>query len=221
MKKVIPVIFVLAVLSIGCKLSNLLQGSGGGSNSTSSASGGAVQSSDPKADIVATSRKFIDLKSFTAKMEGEGTTPIMSQVEYAAPDRFHVSYLGGTGAGTELIYVGDESFMKSGGGKWTKMPGGGANPMTTLRASFTEEGLKTLTDVKFEGEDTVDGKPALVYSYKNVTPVGASPFTAKMWVSKSTGVPMKIYAEYSNGVLKNMTVNYDTDSPVNIEAPIK
>jgi hypothetical protein len=42
-----------------------------------------------------------------------------------------------------------------------------------------------------------------------------------MWVGKSSGLLMKLYAEYSNGMLKNMTINYDTESPVTIEAPIK
>ena len=79
----------------------------------------------------------------------------------------------------------------------------------------------SLTDVKFEGDDTVDGKPALVYSYGNVTPVDNYPFTSKTWVNKSTGLPMKLYVEYSNGILKHMTVNYDTESPVTIEPPIK
>jgi len=80
--------------------------------------------------------------------------------------------------------------------------------------------LKTLSDVKFEGEDKVDGKPALAYSYKNVTPVGNYPFTAKIWISKETGVPMKTYVEYTNGMLKNMTVNYDTETKVVIEPPV-
>ena len=40
-----------------------------------------------------------------------------------------------------------------------------------------------------------------------------------MWVSNDTGVPMKIYAEYPNGALKHMTVNYDTESKVTIEPP--
>lgn len=31
---------------------------------------------------------------------------------------------------------------------------------------------------------------------------------------------MKIYATYDNGVLKNMTVNYDTETPVKIEPPL-
>ena len=99
------------------------------------------------------------------------------------------------------------------------MPGD-AKSIPNLRDSFTEEGLKTLTDVKFESEDSLDGKPALVYSYKNQTIVGRYPFTSKIWIGKDTGIPMKIFVEYSNGMLKNMTVNYDTETPVTIEAPI-
>ena len=153
-------------------------------------------------------------------MDGVGQTEIKSQVDYIAPDRFHVKYLAGTGAGMELIMIGDQSFMKT-GNSWSKMPSSGNSSVPTLRDSFTEEGLKTLSEVKFEGSDTIDGKPALVYSYKNVTPKGDFPFTSKMWVNKDTGLPMKIYVEYDNGVLKNMTVNYDTESPVTIEPPIK
>lgn len=214
MKKLPVILLLLCAVSLACKLSSLMPG-GGGEGGGGSSSGG----SDPKADIVEASRKFIALKSFSAKMEGVGQTEIKSQVDFIAPDKFHVSYLGGTGAGMELIYIGSDSYMKT-GGKWSKMPGD-AKSIPNLRDSFTEEGLKTLTDVKFEGDDSVDSKPALVYSYKNVTPVGNYPFTSKTWVNKSTGLPMKIYVEYSNGVLKHMTVNYDTESPVSIEPPIK
>ena len=151
-------------------------------------------------------------------MEATGQSEFKSRVEYAAPDRFHVKYLAGTGGDMEMIWIGRESYMNI-GGKWSKMAEAN-NSIPTLRDSFTEEGLKTLTDVKFEGEDTVDGKPALAYSYKNVTPVGDHPFTSKIWVSEDTGLPMKIFVEYSNGTLKNMTVNYDTESNVTIEPPV-
>ena len=91
MKKLIFIVVVLAVVSLGCKLSSLLPNSSGGSSGTGGSGGSVTASSDPKADIVAISRKFIDLKSFSAKMEGMGQTPIKSQVDYAAPDRYHVS----------------------------------------------------------------------------------------------------------------------------------
>ena len=214
MKKLSAASIVLLLVVIGCKLPSSLSGGAGGSSKGTSSGG-----SDPRADVVEASKKFLALPFFTAKMEGTGQTEIKSQVEYAAPDKFHIKYLGGTGVGMEIIYIGKDSYMKS-GDKWSKMPGSGTN-IPNLRDSFTEEGLKTLSDVKFDGEDTIDGKPAMAYSYKNVTPVGAYPFTSKIWLSQKTGVPLRIYVEYSNGALKNMTVNYDTESPVSIEAPIK
>jgi hypothetical protein len=120
----------------------------------------------------------------------------------------------------ELIYIGKEGYMKV-GDKWTKMPSTGQN-IPNLRDSFTEEGLKTLTDVKYEGDDSVNGRSASLYSYKNVTPVGAHPFTSKIWISNDTGVPMKIHVEYPNNpALKYMDVVYDTEAKVTIEPPIK
>lgn len=219
MKKVGPIILLLLFVVIGCKLPGSLKDlvGGGGSGQGGSSQGTATGGSDPKQDVIAASKKFTDLPHFTARMEGVGDTPIKSEVRYAAPDRFHVKYLGGTGAGMELIWIGKESHMNV-NGKWTKMPSANGS-IPNLRDSFTEEGLKTLTDVKFEGEDTVDGKPALAYSYKNVTVAGSHPFTSKIWIGQDTGVPMKIYVEYPNGPLKSMTVNYDTESKVTIEPP--
>lgn len=219
MKRLGPVFLLLIFAALGCKLPAALKDmtSGGTSGASGSSQGTATGGSDPKADIVAASSKFIALPFFTAKMEGVGQTEIKSQVAFAAPDRYHVKYLGGTGSGMEMIWIGNEMYMNA-NGKWTKMPMSNTS-IPTLRDSFTEEGLKTLTDVKFEGEDTVDGKPAMVYSYKNTTPVGNYPFTSKIWVGEDTGLPIKIFVEYTNGTLKHMTVNYDTETPVNIEPP--
>jgi len=217
MKKLSPTLLILFFCALGCSMSSIKSlvpgGASGGSKGT--ATGGA----DPKADIIEASKKFIALPSFSAKMEGMGQTPIKSQVDYVAPDRYHISYLGGTGAGMEIIIIGNQSFMKT-NGKWSKMPGDNNASIPNLRDSFTEEGLKTLSDVKFDGNETVDGKPALVYSYKNVTPKGNYPFSSKIWIGADTGLPMKIEVNYDNGVLKQMTVNYDTESKVTIESPI-
>ena len=218
MKNLTLIIILLGVLGLGCRLPDFLKGSGSNSGSSGRGGSGSVSpSSDPKDDVVQASKKFLALPFFTANMHGVGDQEIKSQVAYVAPDRYHVKYTGGTGAGMELIWIGKDSYMNA-NGKWTKMPGPGSS-IPTLRDSFTEEGLKTLTDVKYEGEDKVDGKAALVYSYKNVTPAGAYPFTSKIWVDESTGVPIKIFVEYTNGTLKHMMVNYDTETPVTIEPP--
>jgi hypothetical protein len=218
MKRLSLVLLLMVLMAVGCKLPGALKdlapGGSGGTTSNGTATGGL----DPREDVVQASKKFIALPAFSAKMEGVGQTEIKSQVDYVAPDRYRIKYLAGTGAGMEMIMIGNQTYMKT-GDKWNKMPASPNSSTPTLRDSFTEEGLKSLTDVKYEGDDSVDGKPAAVYSYKNVTPVGNYPFSSKIWIGKQTGLPMKIFVEYSNGVLKHMTVNYDTESPVTIEAP--
>jgi len=220
MKRNYIAFLILTLAVVGCKLPGFLSGGGGG-GSSAGGKGTATGGADPKADVIEASKRFIALPSFAANMEGTGQTEIKSQVKYLAPDHFHVTYLAGTGAGMELIYIGKDGYMKSGGGSWTKMPNTGQN-IPNLRDSFTEDGLKTLSDVKYEGDDTVNGVATSVYSYKNVTPVGSFSFTSKMWVRNDTGVPLKIFVEYTdNQALKNMTVNYDTDAKITIEPPIK
>lgn len=217
MKRNYTVVLILILAVVGCKLPGFL--SGGGSGSGAGGKGTATGGADPKADVIEASKRFIALPSFRANMEGMGQTELKYQIEYQAPDKFHMKYLGGVGAGTEMIFIGKDSYMKS-GEKWTKMPGGGNIP--NLRDSFTEEGLKTLSDVKYEGDENVNGVATSVYSYKNVTPVGDYPFTSKIWVRGDTGVPLKIFVEYTNNqALKNMTVSYDTDATITIEPPIK
>src|SRR3954454_2075466 len=106
--KVAQVLILLAMVALGCKLSSLLPGTGGSANGTGSRGGTATGGSDPKADVIAASKKLIDLKSFSAKMDGMGQSEIKSQVDYQAPDRYHIQYLGGTGAGMKMIVIGDQ-----------------------------------------------------------------------------------------------------------------
>lgn len=215
MKRNYIVFLVLALAVVGCKLPGFLSGGGGGSSA--GGKGTATGGADPKADVIEASKRFIALPSFRANMEGMGITEIKTQVEYLAPDRFRIKNLLSE---MEMIYIGKDLFIKS-GDKWTKAPGSGQS-VPNLRDSFTEEGLKTLSDVKYEGEETVNGVATSVYSYKNVTPVGDFPFTSKIWIRGDTGVPLKIFVEYTNNqALKHMTVNYDTDAKITIEPPIK
>ena len=117
MKNLHLAFLILIVAVIGCKLPGFSSGGGLGGSSKGTATGG----SDPKTDVVEASKKFIALQSFRANMDGMGQTEIKSQVDYAAPDKFHIKYLGGTGAGMEIIYIGKDGYMKT-GDKWSKMP---------------------------------------------------------------------------------------------------
>jgi len=206
MKKLTLVLIVIATVVSGCNKSPVP-----GSHTEAS--------SDPKVAVLEASRKFIALKSFRGNIEAVAETPYKQQVDYVAPDRYHVVYRDNAGAETEMIMVGKDAYTKS-GDSWKKMPGDTA-PTPTIRNSWTEEALKSISDVKFEGEESLNGKPALVYTYKVVTVVGNFPTNRKIWVSKSSGIPMKSFVEYSNGPIKTLTNTFDTESPVTIELPSK
>lgn len=224
------ILLVFIVLAVGCKLPDAFKGSNSSTSSNSNSSspfgdgpaspGKVTASSDPKADIISASKKFVELSSFTADMNGTGDNAIHMRLEYVAPDRYHVINLAGPAGGMETIMIGKNTYMKT-GGTWRKLQVNLGGSIPTMRDSFTEEGLKTLTDVKFDGDDSVDGKPALLYSYKNTVPNVNTPITSKTWVSKDTGLPMKIVVDYSSGPLKQMTVKYDTETKLTIEPPVK
>ena len=208
MRKVTLVLILIATVVPGCKTSKV-----------SGSEGDTTASSDPKAAVLEASRKFIALKSFRGNIEAVAETPYKQQVEYVAPDRYHVVYRDNAGAGTEMIMVGNEAYTKD-GDSWKKLPGE-SSPTPTIRNSWTEEALQSISDAKFEGEESLNGKPALVYTYKVVTVVGNFPTKRKIWVSKSSGIPMKSFVEYSNGPIKTLTNTFDTESPVTIELPSK
>ena len=132
----------------------MLSGGAGGGKPSTTSTGGA----DPKEEVIQASKKFIALPAFSAKMEGFGQMEIKQQVDFVAPDRFHVTYLAGAAPGMEIIMIGNQSYMKT-GGKWSKMSGGNNASTPNLRDSFTDEGLtdevnklftlkKNLPDVK-------------------------------------------------------------------------
>ena len=230
MKKdlIIPLLLLVAV-TLGCSTIRDPATKGNGpasSNSNSTSNGGdspkgtTTASGDPREDVVVAAKKFLDLPAFSAKMDGTGINELHMQVAYIAPDRFHIIHSGGPAAGMEIIMIGKQTYMKV-GGKWQKFPAALGTSIPDLREAFDEEGLKTLTDVKFEGDDTAEGKPALLYSYRNTTPKEHYPFTSKIWVRKDNGLPAKVSVDYASGVMKQMTIVYDTDTPVKIEPPVQ
>ena len=208
MKKLLLLLIFIASVASACKTS-----------AVAGPEAKAATSADPKADVIAASRKFIALNSLSGKIDAVAETPYRQQVEYVAPDRYHVLYRDDTGAELEMVMTGSSAYIKS-GDTWNES-NSPTNPTPTMRNSFTEDVLKSISDVKFEGEETVDGKPALVYSYKLVTLVGSFPVTQRIWVSKNSGVPIKCYVEYTNGPIKTLTTTFDTETPVAIDLPVK
>ena len=209
MKGLTLILILSACMASGC--ANFRQVEAGDSTATAGA--------DPKADVLNASRKIMAQNALSGRLVGEGQKMIRKNVEFVAPDRYHVNFTDETGAQVEMIMIGNDTYIKS-GDSWSKLSGD-ISPTPTFRNKFSEDVLNTVSDVKFEGEETIGGKQARVYSYKLVTKVGSFPVSQKIWVDKSSGLPIKTYEEYSDGVTSNLTTTYDAETPVSVEPPIQ
>ena len=235
MKNLPVVILVLVAFSLSCGLMKRFANSTSSSNSSmsntssdpgssSTGSDSAPPSGDPKTDVITASKKFLDLPKFAANMSGQSSQGNMTMaLEYQAPDRFHMTTSDAKmHTPTEMIMIGKDMYMQF-GGHWQKIPNTNGASMPNLRQFFDEEGVKSLQDVKYEGDDTVDGKPMHLYSYHNNQTNANMPFTfnSKIWVGSADGLPHKIEVTYDHGELKNMTINYDFEKSVDIQPPVK
>jgi hypothetical protein len=217
-------IILLLCVAIGCKLPNIgtqtnsstaSNASGTGTATASSSNGTFTSTGDPIADLKEISKRFTEVKAFQAQTRGSGEKPFNMDAGFVAPDRYRIQ----TGA-MESIIIGKDVYTKV-GGTWRKFPMSTNQSIPTLRDMFTEEGLKSMTDARFNGDATLDGKDALLYSYKGAGVKGVSSYDSKLWISKSSGLPMKVEVNYDTGQLKQATITYTYDENATIEAPIK
>lgn len=226
MKKdlIIPFLILLA-LTLGCSKLREIAGTSGNSGGSSNSNveikpndtrvGEYAPSSDPKADIERLAERFLTVKSFRATMNAEGKTPMKTDLEFAAPDRYHVKIANSM----EVIIIGKTSYMKM-GDKWRKSPVPLGSTIADMRAAFDKEGLKWFSDVKFSGEESANGKPAYLYTYRGKMPDNSGEYDSKLWIGKHDGLPVRIEAAYKTGNLRSMTVDYVYDTPITIEPPV-
>ena len=179
----------------------------------------AAAAADPKGGVIEASRKLIAANALSAKVVGVGQLGITKDVQYVAPDRYHIIFGDETGAKTEMTSIGNETWIRS-GDSWDKLETD-QSPTSTFRNNFTDEVVSGITDVKFKGEDMLDNKPMLVYSYNLVTKVGNFHVTQTIWVDANSGMPFKALAEYHDTTQESLTTTFDSKTPVTIEPPVK
>ncbi|HVF30319.1 MAG TPA: hypothetical protein VNA22_05080 [Pyrinomonadaceae bacterium] len=234
MKNLALVIGFLSLMGIGCRLPAFLQQANSSNapaaNSsnrptiaTTEPASSAEPTGDARADVIRASKKFLSEADFAATMEAEGKTPMSIELDYQQPDRFRMVNRGSGGqAQSETIIIGRDMYMKL-GERWQKLPGALGKSVPQIREMFDEKGLESLSDVKYIGEEAVNGQDAYLYSYRNDVTKGISqhPFTSKIWVRAADGLPAKIEVTYEGGELKTMSIVYDYDKTVSIEPPVK
>ncbi len=189
-------------------------GSNAENTSSTNTSATTVTRENPAADIEVMADKFLAEKMFRAKMRGMGEKEVTTDLEFVAPDRFRVK----TGPGLETIVIGKDVYLSM-NGSFTKLPGAMGNTVPDLRATFNKEGRKWFSDVRFVGEETVNGEASLVYEYKNKGEGNRGENDSKIWIAKDEGLPLKIESRYKTGDLKTMTIEYEYNPNIKIDVP--
>lgn len=173
--------------------------------------------SDAKADLEKIADRFKSVSSFRATMNGTGTRSFTSTADFAAPDRFQIMSELPDGKTIEMRIIGKETYMRS-DGDWQKVPIDVGAQIANVRDLINKEQINKFKEIKYVGEETVDGAAAYLYEYKGSAPNGPA-FTSKMWISKTSSLPVKMVADYETGDLQKMEVTYDYTVKISIEPP--
>ncbi|HEX5733081.1 MAG TPA: hypothetical protein VF131_09625 [Blastocatellia bacterium] len=152
----------------------------------------------------------VRISSYPAAMQGE------TLVEYVAPDRIHMS-----NPLSELIAVGSVTYTRRGSGPWEKAPINAGEIARTFRDPKLIDQLTTNYDIKFVGQDTLEGAPMLVYEY---TPKETSPSPkggkTKVWISADNSLPRKVETQSAANPGVTTIIYSDYNSDIKIELPV-
>lgn len=160
---------------------------------------------------------FAQAKSYqaTMTMAGGPMGEMKSDMDFVAPDRFHMRMNMG-GQPMEVIMIGSESYMKM-GGQWMKNPSQAQQEMP----KWDQELKKSLdtAEVQDLGEESVNGVQARKFQVKLTQPQPADTTT---WFGPD-GLPVQVVTSASaGGQTMSSTIVYSryNDPAISIEAPL-
>ncbi len=163
---------------------------------------------NPREDVISAAQKLQKLPFWSARITSATTPEVNAEMEYTAPDRFHMKDAKG-----EVIVIGNDSYSFN-NGKWEKSEEDIGQAVGAQIKSGLEAGIKNLKDVRIVGREKFDGKDATVYSHK----IGDE--TIKIWIANDSGLQLKNEVETNlGGKSLQITRIYDYDKKVSINAP--
>ena len=195
--------------------------------SSAKSSGPLQPIDDPREALKKAFTEQLAARSFRARMEytigGVGTH---NDLEFVAPDRYHVTLVGPATMGQEMIIIGNDKFARISGRPWQKADmnvaaGTMATTLGDLTDQFHQEDVSQkmtkYEDVQFSGSEVLEGQPVMVYQFNLKSTKG--PIPGKIWISTADNLPRKIVHEKSSK-MKITTTYYDYNTNFNISPPI-
>ncbi|HJQ69367.1 MAG TPA: hypothetical protein VKA70_10355 [Blastocatellia bacterium] len=162
-------------------------------------------------------RAQLAAKSYRVRINSPGSgVPGEILVEYVAPDRIHM-----TNPLSEMIAVGSQTYSRQGQGPWLKAPFDAGEMAKNFRDPKLVDQLTIIHDVKYLGQDTLDGAPMLVYEYMPKDPKQAARGgKTKVWISAVDSLPRKVETQGATNLSVTTILYSDYNSDIKIELPV-
>ena len=233
--KVESALLLIAALMLACNLSRLHSGNSNSSSagndnpsSPSRSSSAFKPSADARKDLGDALRKLKTAYPYrlteivSATMNGQtAMQPTTRVVDFAAPDRSHMKWTGGSGSDMEMITIGDKHYWYS-DGKWTESPGKSAEERAKRGMQMEKMLVEATKDVKYVGSETINGVPSFAYTYSMEMNLSGNNYTGtgKAWVG-ADGLPHQNDSvfKFSSYEQKSHIV-YEYNVNIKVEKPI-
>jgi hypothetical protein len=174
-----------------------------------------------RAELVAQWRKMFDARdlAFSAVVSSTDKKGRVTRSDMRVnwPNRFHMK-----SAESEFIIIGDSTWMKTEGQGWMKFP----MSMKKVIDQYTPEVMKAsmdgMTNVRFVGDEAVDGVACKVFSYDfDVKVMGfRSKGTSTIYLSKDSGYPVRVISDgEAMGQRTKTVVDYTYDPTIRVAEP--
>ncbi len=170
---------------------------------------------DASADVRAAYTKFIAASSFRAVVTDLDTGKKLTQLEFAAPDRYAITLDGGM----RQVIIGRTMHMNI-GGRTMKVPLPAAADPSQYRNQKAIDELSAGIAVTRRPDSKEAGEPARVYHF--VSQANGKPVESLTFVSKASGMPIQVQTTGSQGKNKfRYQIRYSdfSDPAIVINAP--
>lgn len=179
--------------------------------------GGINESTNPKVAVQTALINFLEVNSYHSVTNTKNAElNVETQIDFIAPNKYWIRN-NLPGRANETIAIGNDSYSRINIGKWTKTTVNEENSFSEIRGKLSEEALAAMKDFEAVGKEILNGKETFVYTFKS-TSSGES--SSKMWVDAKRVLPLRVDTEGTyNGSNIQMSIIYDYDKEINIEAP--
>ncbi|MCM3874052.1 MAG: hypothetical protein ND895_25470 [Pyrinomonadaceae bacterium] len=229
LSKLCTILFALVGLAItACSLHQPKSGPGSSSGSSSKNTTAFTPSSDARKDLGDALRKLKTAypyrltESTSATANGQIAMPESTRmVEFAAPDRSHMKWTGGTAGDLEQITIGEKRYSNS-GGKWAEESGPSMSQRVKRGEEFANKLGEMIKEVKYVGPEAVNSLPCYAYTYTMETTLSGQIYvgTGKAWIGAADGLPHQNDSEFKVATYGQKShIVYEYNVSIKIEKP--